>query len=51
MLSKVKEMMQTLLNAMAEIVRFAVMTGLRPSEACASVRFLKSTSKQQYYNP
>jgi hypothetical protein len=51
MLSKVKEMMQTLPNAMAEIVKFAVMMGLRPSEACASVRFPKSTSKQQqYYN-
>jgi integrase len=49
MLSKVKEMMRVLPAHMAAIIRFACLTGLRPSEACESVRLLYACP--QYYNP
>jgi hypothetical protein len=52
MLSKVKEMMRALPATMAAIIRFAVLTGLRPSEACESVRLLNTPYGDfQYYNP
>jgi intergrase/recombinase len=40
MLSKVKEMMRALPAPMVAVIRFAVLTGLRPSETCESVRLL-----------
>ena len=42
MLQRVREMMRVLPADMAAIVRHAVLTGLRPSEACESVRLLNS---------
>ena len=56
MLQKVREMMQVLPTDMAVVIRFAVLTGLRPSEACESVRLLNSSfsrirEKVEYYNP
>jgi hypothetical protein len=53
MLDKVREMMQVLPAHRAEIVRFACITGLRPSEACESVRLLNvvQNSGPHYYNP
>jgi hypothetical protein len=50
MLSKVREMMRVLPATMAAIIRFAVLTGLRPSEACESVRLICSPTNR-YYNP
>ncbi|MDQ3837471.1 MAG: hypothetical protein M3270_11165 [Thermoproteota archaeon] len=52
MLSKVKEMMRVLPPDMAAIIRFACITGLRPSEACESVRLIIKREKYlgQYYN-
>jgi hypothetical protein len=49
MLSKVKEMMRALPPAMAGVIRHAVLTGLRPSEACESVRLL-IIGQSNYYN-
>jgi intergrase/recombinase len=53
MVSKVKEMIRVLPAPMGAIIRFAVLTGLRPTEACASVRLLNTSSglSPQYYNP
>jgi Archaeal phage integrase len=42
MLSKVKEMIRVLPANMAAIIKFAVLTGLRPVEACESVRLLNA---------
>jgi hypothetical protein len=36
---------------MGQIVKFAVLTGLRPSEAVESVRLLSLRSEIKYYNP
>jgi intergrase/recombinase len=52
MLQRIRGMIQVLPVHMAEIVKFALITGLRPSEACESVRLLRSNQQQQqYYNP
>ncbi len=59
MIAKVRAMMKVLPPTMGEVVRFACLTGLRPSEACESVRLLNNfppvdksvTGNQQYYNP
>jgi intergrase/recombinase len=53
MLSRIKEMMRALPTPMVAVIRFAVLTGLRPSEACESVRLLtaKDTMQSSYYNP
>lgn len=50
MLSMVKEMMCVLPRTMPAVIRFACLTGLRPSEACESVRLIIFT-RQKYYNP
>jgi hypothetical protein len=55
MLSKVREMIQVLPTVMAAIIRFACITGLRPSESCESVRLLNiknvtSNKINNYYN-
>jgi intergrase/recombinase len=53
MLSKVKEMMRVLPSAMADIIRFAVLTELRSTESCESVRMLNEGRKvylSTYYN-
>jgi intergrase/recombinase len=51
MLQRIKEMMRVLPTAMSAIIRFACLTGLRPSEACESVRLIKCGLSPQYYNP
>lgn len=51
MLQKVKEMIRLLGGFMGQIVKFAVLTGLRPSEAVESVRLLSLRSEIKYYNP
>jgi hypothetical protein len=52
MLSKVKGMMEVLPPHMAAVVRFACLTGLRPSEACESVKLLRVENiGKGYYNP
>ena len=54
MLSKVREMMQVLPAHMAAVVRFACITGLRPTEVCESVRLLTCPGPRRpisYYNP
>jgi hypothetical protein len=53
MLSKVKEMIWVLPSAMEDIIRFAVLIGLRPTESCESVRLLNEGRKvyhPTYYN-
>jgi intergrase/recombinase len=50
MLDVVRKMMQVLPRVMALVVRHAVLTGLRPNEACESVRLI-SLSTDKYYNP
>src|SRR5215212_592718 len=53
MLSKVKEMIRVLPATMVAVIKFNVLTGLRPSEACESVRLLTSqqlSTNTQYYN-
>ena len=50
MLSKVKEMICVLPPVMAGVIRFACITGLRPTEACESVRLLKAPCGAVYYN-
>jgi hypothetical protein len=50
MLSKVKEMIRVLPATMAAVIRFAVLTGLRPSEACESVRLLNSGQVTDHKN-
>ena len=42
MIDRVKQMMQILPSDMSNIVRHAVLTGLRPSEAIASVKLLNA---------
>ena len=52
MLSKVREMIRVSPSAIADVIRFAVLTGLRPTEACESVRLLNSVDySRRYYNP
>ena len=55
MLSKIRQMIGVLPSAMSAIIRFACMTGLRPTEACESVRLLGRNVTNdiitQYYNP
>ena len=58
MLQRVKEMMRALPVSMALVIRHALLTGLRPSEACQSVRLLNVSSGSRqcftaadYYNP
>ena len=50
MLGKVKEMIWVLPPRMAEIVRFACITGLRPAEAVESVKLLNGSQSMTYYN-
>jgi Archaeal phage integrase len=51
MLSRIKEMMRVLDAPYGELIRFACITGLRPSEACESVRLLSSAAElTNYYN-
>jgi hypothetical protein len=51
MVSKVKEMIAVLSPSMADVIRFAVLTGLRPAESCESVRLInKCPGPGQYYN-
>jgi integrase len=51
MLQRVREMVQVLPVPMAAIIRFACITGLRPNEACESVRLLISGNYHaSYYN-
>jgi intergrase/recombinase len=53
MIDKVREMMAALPPDMAEVVRFATLTGLRPAESIESVRLIKSMEnfhKLQYYD-
>jgi hypothetical protein len=53
LLDKIREMIRVLPDNMAEIVKFACLTGLRPSEACESVRLLKgfpNSGNATYYN-
>jgi hypothetical protein len=59
-LLRIKEMIHVLPDNMAQIIKFACLTGLRPSESCEAVRLLNSSSRQgatserrspQYYNP
>ncbi|MDQ4102159.1 MAG: hypothetical protein M3115_08255 [Thermoproteota archaeon] len=50
----VKEMMRILPGHMSAVIKFALLTGLRPSEACESVRLLNgfhNSGPLQYYNP
>ncbi len=57
MIDKVKQMMQVLPSDISNIVRHAILTGLRPSEAVESVTLLNLTPVNnaincpQYYNP
>jgi intergrase/recombinase len=50
MLQRIREMMRVLPHVMADIIRHAVLTGLRPSETCESVKLLNSPTNK-YYNP
>lgn len=45
--------MRVLPRQMALVIRHALLTGLRPSEACESVRLLRVSqdSRESYYNP
>ncbi len=49
MLSKIREMVRVLPEHMGEVIRFASITGLRPSEAVESVRLI-SGLVSGYYN-
>jgi hypothetical protein len=55
MLQWVKEAIRVLPEHMAAVIRHAVLTGLRPSEAVESVRLLLTVGpnqqQQYYYNP
>ena len=62
MIDRVKEMIHVLPVALATVVKHSVLTGLRPIEACESVRLLlnfsndvnihhKTKEEIQYYNP
>jgi hypothetical protein len=53
MIVKVKEMMRILSHAVAEMVRYGCLTGLRSAEACESVRLINTGvryTEQSYYN-
>ena len=49
MIEKVKEMMRALPAIMAAVIKFACLTGLRPSEACEALRLLNSENLTEYY--
>jgi hypothetical protein len=49
MIDRVKQMMHVLPLDMSNIVRHAVLTGLRPSEAVESVKLLNSQNNNDYY--
>ena len=49
MIEKVKEMMRALPAIMAAVIKFACLTGLRPSEACEALRLLNSENLTVYY--
>jgi intergrase/recombinase len=49
MMSKVKEMIRVLPRPLGDVIKFACITGLRPAEACESVR-LMSGDCTGYYN-
>jgi hypothetical protein len=56
MMAKVKEMIRLLPTFMGQIVKFALVTGLRPGEVIESVRLLSRVNpgerqQQEYYNP
>jgi hypothetical protein len=52
MLRRVDEMMHSLPSFMAQIVKFACLTGLRPAEAVESVRLINDKEAfPKYYNP
>lgn len=52
MLSRIKEMIQKLPTQIGKIIKFNVLTGLRPSEAIESVRLISGKDTyQSYYNP
>lgn len=53
MLDKIRKMMQVLPLAMASVVKFACLVGLRPWEVCESVRLLNidTLRDKPYYNP
>jgi len=52
MLDWVRKAIRVLPVAMATVIKFNCLTGLRPAEAVESVRLLNSLSgEQQYYNP
>ena len=51
MVSKVEEMIRGIPRIYGEVVRFACLTGLRPSEACESVSFIVDPTVKHYYNP
>jgi intergrase/recombinase len=49
---RVRDMMRVLPGTMAAVIRFAALTGLRPSEACESVRLIYTYQyTSSYYNP
>ena len=53
MLKRVKEMMRVLPDHKSAVIKFTLLTGLRPSEPCESVRLLKNDCSQavtKYYN-
>ncbi len=51
LLYKIREMLRVLPTAMTAVVRHAVLTGLRPTEAIESVKLLNSADySAQYYN-
>jgi hypothetical protein len=53
MIDRVRGMIRILPPIMSNIVKYAVLTGLRPSEACESVRLINSTTGDghtTYYN-
>ena len=53
MLQKVRNMIEHLPVGMPAVIKFAVLTGLRPSEAIESVRLINGSSRQpvaSYYN-
>ncbi len=63
MIQTVKEMMRVLPEPMVEVIRYAVLAGLRPTESCESVRLLNDNTTDAaaaagimcpqwgYYNP
>lgn len=53
MLAEIKKMIAVLGGFMGQIIKFAVLTGLRPSEAVESIRLLNNSVNQgeRYFNP